>query len=197
MSWEQRLREMVLAGGALAAVGCSSSLVSPSGTDGGPSQSPSDSSPSPSPPEAGKPDATNPSTFCCNANADPCCPQLYCGAPRTPECTSRLEGGGPDDFGPPDAAAVDASDASDAWSGALHDAGDALSDAAGMYSPFCCNANPDPCCRSFYCGDPMTAACACKADGGTWSYAAPPGAACSFPSEAGFSDTDAGADGHD
>src|ERR1700733_5897730 len=59
MSWEQRLREMVLAGGALAAAACGPSTASPS--------------------DAGS-DATSGDdfAFCCNASSDPCC-ALSCG----------------------------------------------------------------------------------------------------------------------
>jgi hypothetical protein len=39
----------------------------------------------------------------------------------------------------------------------------------------CCNANPDPCCSSHYCGATVTVQCtekmACEADGGTWNFA--------------------------
>jgi len=63
MSWEQRQREMALAGGALAAA-CSNG---PSGTL-----------------------SSGPPSFCCNANGDACCTDLYCHAPLTPECSAKL-----------------------------------------------------------------------------------------------------------
>jgi hypothetical protein len=79
MSWEQRLREMVLAGGALAAVGCAGG--SSAGTPG--------------------PDGA----FCCNGNGDPCCPSNYCGAAVTPQCTEKMaceaDGGTWDYYYPP------------------------------------------------------------------------------------------------
>ena len=37
-------------------------------------------------------------------------------------------------------------------------------------SSFCCNANGDPCCTFEYCGAPMSVACACELDGGTFAY---------------------------
>jgi hypothetical protein len=51
----------------------------------------------------------------------------------------------------------------------------------------CCNANPDPCCPSKYCGAPVNMACACLLDGGTWSYggAVDGGPLCTFSQEAG------------
>ena len=33
---------------------------------------------------------TGPVSFCCNANSDPCCPYMYCGQPRTPECIEEM-----------------------------------------------------------------------------------------------------------
>jgi hypothetical protein len=149
MSWEQRLRDMVLAGGAgaLAAIGC----VDPSGAAV----------------DSGSVD------FCCNANADPCCPSLYCSAPVTTECTVKMacesDGGtwdysaqgcghardaGPADAGPADAGPTDAQ--------------------PDVIDPFCCNANIDPCCPSIYCGKAATPDCtdktACESSGGMWDY---------------------------
>jgi hypothetical protein len=34
----------------------------------------------------------------------------------------------------------------------------------------CCNANSDPCCPYLYCGQSMTAECACELDGGVPDY---------------------------
>jgi hypothetical protein len=59
-SWERRLLDVLLAGGAIAVAGCSSSS-SGTGID-----------------------------ECCNANPDPCCPSLSCGAEQTPECKQEL-----------------------------------------------------------------------------------------------------------
>jgi hypothetical protein len=60
MTWERRLRDMILAGGVttLTAAACGSSSGS--------------SSPGP----------------CCNINPDPCCLHDYCGAPMTPACAA-------------------------------------------------------------------------------------------------------------
>jgi hypothetical protein len=84
MSWELRLREMVLAGGALAAAGCSSSsgagaAFDASTTEAGDATSGDDASDAPVGPD-----------FCCNANPDPCCPQLYCDAAPTTACSQEM-----------------------------------------------------------------------------------------------------------
>ena len=163
--------------------------------------------------------------FCCNANPDPCCPYLHCGGPLTATCSEELAcqaDGGTWTFCPtggvcvpvadgdpwscPDAALSDAgpSDAADGPTGVpvtQPDGGDAeaAADAAPdvVYPPFCCNANPDPCCEYLYCGGSLTPDCsaemACQADGGTYNpygqYTLPDGsivnAGCSLPSEAG------------
>jgi hypothetical protein len=72
MSWEQRLHEMALAGGALAVAACTSS-AGPSGP-----------------------------SFCCNADPDPCCAQRYCGATMTPECSADGGGSGSSSGAPVD-----------------------------------------------------------------------------------------------
>jgi hypothetical protein len=76
VSWEQRLRDLVLAGGAatLAAVGC----VDGSGTAGD-SGTAVDSGTVPE-------DAN----FCCNASFDPCCASLFCDAAVSAECTTKM-----------------------------------------------------------------------------------------------------------
>jgi hypothetical protein len=122
--------------------------------------------------------------FCCNANPDPCCESQYCGAPVNVDCTVKMaceadcgtwdQGSGgcsrPDDSGPGDAP-------SDALTYPDSGPGDTLSDAVTYpdVSAFCCNANPDPCCPSQYCGATMTVQCtekmACEANGGTWNFA--------------------------
>ncbi|HEX4445679.1 MAG TPA: hypothetical protein VH044_03055 [Polyangiaceae bacterium] len=155
MSWEQRLRDMVLAGGAglLAAVGCvdGSGGGGDSGADGG----------------SGGDGSSGSSGVCCNANSDPCCPSLYCGAVVTPECTSKMAC--ESDGGTWDIASQACSKAQDA---ALEDA----SPDAVTYPDvsFCCNANADPCCPSLHCGATQTVVCtekmACESDGGTWDY---------------------------
>ena len=77
MGWEQHLREMVLAGGALAVTACSGSTsaqpdaASSAGTDatssGGDDQSSDDAYSNTGP------------NLCCNANPDPCCPMACSG----------------------------------------------------------------------------------------------------------------------
>lgn len=62
-SWQKRLRDLVLAGGTLAAAACSSN------------------------------GSGNPSVPCCNANPDPCCTYQSCNAPMSPACACRLDGG--------------------------------------------------------------------------------------------------------
>jgi hypothetical protein len=66
LSWEQRVREMLLAGGTLALAACSSSSAGGAFDAGGDTQA-----------ESG---------MCCNANGDPCCPSQYCGAPVSMQC---------------------------------------------------------------------------------------------------------------
>jgi hypothetical protein len=70
VSWEQRLREMLLAGGALAAVACGGKAAVPvdSGAD--------DAAGEPDSPE--HEDAPGGPSFCCNAAPDPCCDVAYC-----------------------------------------------------------------------------------------------------------------------
>jgi hypothetical protein len=64
MTWKHYLRDLILAGGALAAGACSAT----SGDGGGPN-------------------------FCCNANGDPCCPSDFCGQPVSDACTCKKQGG--------------------------------------------------------------------------------------------------------
>jgi hypothetical protein len=198
VNWEQRLRDMILAGAALTAAACSDSVQS--GTNA------SDAMLS-----DGAGDARVP-FFCCNANGDPCCPFVYCGQPMTPACACKSDGGTwnyssgacsfSQDTGPGDAVAADATDgANDATDDkdamdANNSPGDAPADAVSHYDVFnfCCNANPDPCCPFVNCGQPMTPACACKSDGGMWNYSS---GACSFPSEAGPGDAGPEGGAHD
>jgi len=60
VSWESRLREMLLVGGSLAAAACAHNVETPA--DAG-----------------GDSDAGIPPSFCCNANPDPCCRMLCDG----------------------------------------------------------------------------------------------------------------------
>jgi hypothetical protein len=64
MTWKHHLRDLILAGGALAAGACSAT------SDGG-----------------------GGINFCCNANGDPCCPSDFCGAPVSDACTCKKQGG--------------------------------------------------------------------------------------------------------
>jgi hypothetical protein len=203
-SWQRRLRDLVLAGGAVAAASACSSDGLLGGAGG---------------------------TSCCNANPDPCCPVLYCGAPMTPACSCQQDGGSWDysrsTCGPaqaPDAGSADGStdaaaprdgsvpdadaaaprdaspgdaDAATSPDASLLDAGptDSAADApveASFPPPFCCNANPDPCCTFEYCGAAMTPACASQIDGGGWACDADGGC---HATDAGPGD--AGGDAHD
>ncbi len=76
MSWEQRLREIMLAGGAvaMAAAACTASGTFPGTTSAG---------------TAG----ASGSFPCCNANGDPCCFYRYCGGSMTEACACEMEGG--------------------------------------------------------------------------------------------------------
>lgn len=82
MSWEQRLREMVLAGGALAAVACGDSA----GTAGSTANEGGEDAPY----GITTLDDVN---FCCNVNPDPCCPVLHCGAAMNAACACQMAGG--------------------------------------------------------------------------------------------------------
>jgi hypothetical protein len=181
MNWEHRLREMVLAGGALAVAACgdNGSSVSEAGIG---SEAGVGSDAGALAPDSG---AIGPGAFCCNANGDPCCPVLYCDAAMSAACSAEMacqaEGGTwsfgvqdcsfPGDGGPSDAPADGAP--SDAPADAAPS--DAPSDAStGCDAPFfCCNLNPDPCCQYLHCCGPLTATCsqelACQAEGGTWN----------------------------
>jgi hypothetical protein len=207
VSWEQRLRDLVLAGGAagaLAAVGCVGGSVAggDAGSDG----------------DVG-PDVNF--EFCCNADVDPCCPSLYCGAPVTMLCAEKTackaDGGTWDDdtegcssledSGATDASHEASTDAPPEAATSPDAATDASPDATYPDVPFCCNANADPCCPSLYCGALVTVQCTekmvCEADGGTWEYGgaehcvedAPPGDAASDASANGHADGSADAHG--
>jgi hypothetical protein len=149
MRWELRWREMILAGGALAATACTGSTAD---TDAGA--------------------AFNGYTPCCNGGGDPCCyltctdgpiPSSYnaceeswglcesmngsgyvsdgsftCNAPIVPVGPSPSEAGAKDG-GAPDAGPADAAED-------VH-----------VMTP-CCNANPDPCCGLIDCSESLDAA---------------------------------------
>src|SRR5580704_13028085 len=120
MIWRHHLRDLVLAGGALAPAACSA-------TSGG----------------GGPPGGE----FCCNANPDPCCESDYCGGAVTDECTCKKKGGDYMNRGPDGGLAC-------ILPGEVGFPSDAAPDDTGIS---CCNANPDPCCPSEYCGQTVTA----------------------------------------
>jgi hypothetical protein len=178
MSWEQRFRDLVIAGGAMAATACASASPGPTPTSD---------------------DAT---TGCGNANPDPCCymlsggegpdssPYVLCEQDRT-TCESH------DGF---------LGTSNDGALGCyfLPEAGPSDASPDDILDFSCCgNINPDPCCHP--CDepdgpvqDPATCdqAIACQAEGGTYSndIQQPDGnfaVGCLFPSR------DADGDGHD
>jgi hypothetical protein len=117
MSWQRRLQELILAGGAFALAGCSTENLKTSGRDASGSDTGSD--------------VYNPGTFCGNANSDPCiCGRPEASAAAADQCAqSRVcqsQGGYWDPYGStteggtlgtkcelPDGSAVDAGSASD------------------------------------------------------------------------------------
>jgi hypothetical protein len=82
MTWQQRLREMVLAGGALTAAACSTSS-SGSTFDSGVVDARSG-------PGNDAADDVAMINFCCNANPDPCCAYLHCDASLTMACSQEM-----------------------------------------------------------------------------------------------------------
>ncbi len=129
MGWEQRLREMVLAGGALATTACGASTATSSDAAAdGMSNVGDDASD----------DTGNVSSFCCNASSDPCC-YTTCNIGPDAEsytaCREKLMDCG------------------------VNETFQELTDGRmGCFPPpvvtsFCCNANPDPCCPIGYCRD--------------------------------------------
>ncbi len=197
--WERRLREMVLAGGALAAAACADNV----GTAA---------------------DAAHSfgGDACCNASPDPCCQVLSCGEPMTAACACQMEGGTPSysiadgsfpitSLNPttsPNLSCSFPGDAGPADAGPDGDGSQVPQDAGPSYSSDgCCNANPDPCCLVLGCGEPMFAACACQMEGGTPNYSigdsggyyaiTSPNVSCLFPGDAALNDAGTGGDGHD
>jgi hypothetical protein len=201
MNWEQRFREMVLAGGALAAASC--------GSDGrGGHDGPRDTASGDASSEVGSgPDAeVIDGSSCCNADPDPCC-YLRCGGDAAPTPSSAC--------GQELACQADGG----TWS-LFYSSCSFPREAAPDYT--CCgNINPDPCCHP--CDEPdgpvqdpatCAQAIACQSDGGTYDpYGSQQadgnlGASCSFApgdavdgadgkEEAGPSDAGADSGTHD
>jgi len=83
LTWQNRLHELLLAGGALAALGygagsCSNGSHDASGPDDGGSH------------DASGPDDGGYGENCCNVKPDPCCTLMYCGQPATSACTAKI-----------------------------------------------------------------------------------------------------------
>jgi hypothetical protein len=180
MSWEQRLREMVLAGGALAVTACGGATAAQADAAASNPSNRSDDMSAGQPTPVGTTPTTAPSTSpigpsgCCNANPDPCCPMAYCAGGVGPDAAVyiRCEQGytaceaiNDENLYDPDRSVCTAPDGSvqplDAGSvdggpddAAPADAGpsDAEPDQGNPVISFCCNANPDPCCPIAYCG---------------------------------------------
>jgi hypothetical protein len=187
MTWERRFREMVLAGGAMAAAACADNAGAPANL-----------------------------LFCCNASSDPCC-QLACGSEgpdasayvlceqdRT-SCQSRdgllltMDDGALDCMLLPETGLL--------FSPSEAGPSDAASEANSFPSSAgCCNANPDPCCY-MTCGDagPDSSAydlceqdrATCQSHDGFYESLDDGALGCSFFPEAGPSDAGDGGDGHD
>lgn len=88
MAWEQRLKEMLLAGGALATAACSSASSGTGATGSDAGNPGSDAST-----DAGSSDVTVggfDGSGCCNAAPDPCCEYLYCDASISPTCSQEM-----------------------------------------------------------------------------------------------------------
>jgi hypothetical protein len=154
MSWEQRVREMILAGGALTATAC-----------GGSTAAQADAATTTTP-NLGDDSADPGQINCCNASSDPCC-YLSCepDAAISPACEQQTEcfdhGGttGPDgvcrvpqslpgpEAGSPDA---ETSDGGAADAGPVDAAPTDATEDVVFYFP-CCNANSDPCCPIAFC----------------------------------------------
>jgi hypothetical protein len=119
------LREMILAGGALAATACGPSTVTPTNAGADATSSAGD--------DAGLADTK----VCCNANPDPCCALMCDPEPNVAAITAceenRMKCGVNERYG-------------DQANGAMG--------CVSLEQPEagCCNANPDPCCPMGYCG---------------------------------------------
>jgi hypothetical protein len=139
MGWEQRWREMILAGGALAAAACSGSTTSMADGDAASgSTMPSGSS------------SSSGGCVGCNSGPDPCVYEgdaYWCGVGIPVEPSPSAEDGSAADAAPADASPSEAG----AHDGSAPDAGPADATDEVPVVSFCCNANPDPCCPIAYC----------------------------------------------
>jgi hypothetical protein len=87
MGWEQRFREMLLAGGALAATACGASTATQA--DAASSETP-DAASSGGDGQSGDDAYTGTSFPCCNADPDPCCP-MVCSGDVGPDAASYVD----------------------------------------------------------------------------------------------------------
>jgi hypothetical protein len=165
MSWERRLRELILAGGALSA--CSSQTpVAYVGNGSGVASGGDEASSSGT---TSSVSGTPQGPFPCNLNPDPCCSD-----PTGPSCLCEREGGvwSPDqsacqpratetdaEAGPPEAASEASPDVSSPSDVSSPPDAESYDDPAAP-PLFCCNLNPDPCCPQKHCGAPATPECA-------------------------------------
>ena len=86
MTWEQRLREMILAGGAVATTACGGTTSNASTFDAGEA---TDATTGDAMSDGGGTDTFVPN-FCCNADPDPCCAYENCEASLTAACSKEL-----------------------------------------------------------------------------------------------------------
>ncbi len=156
MSWEQRLREMVLAGGALATAACGGSTAAQADLPSSATSNPGGDAAAPG--DGGSSDDV-PVNCCMNAAPDPCS-DVCSGNAGDAVCTSceqaraaclamngfyeiQSDGSlGCTRFGPPVDAGAGPSDAAPTDPGPTD---------ASFSEEGCCNANPDPCCAIAYC----------------------------------------------
>jgi hypothetical protein len=177
MTWERRLREMVLAGGALAATACSDNAAT-------------------------SVDAADVFAECCNANSDPCCPMAYCTPGGGPDASSYVlcEQGRTTC----EAQGGSYTDLADGSQGCSYPPEAGPGDHFDAFSE-CCNVNPDPCCPIAYCtpgGGPDASSyvlceqgrTTCEAQDGAYEYQPDGSIGCSYPPGAGPGD---GGDAHE
>ena len=182
VSWDRRLREMLLAGGTIATAACGGAVH---GSDFDASASGDATTGQ----DAGD-ELSNNGGFCCNADPDPCCEYELCDASLTPQCAQELQ-----------------CQEAGLWNSSTFscerppvDAGpaDAGVDVVSSSGP-CCNGNPDPCCPFELCDAAASPACTCELEGGVWDSQAGSDdsgllvGACQSPS-AGEAGADGGSD---